>query len=139
MLSELLDSKIDFLLVGAYAMAAHGFPRATGDIDIWVRADAETGPRTFNAIKRFGAPLHDLTVENLSKPGYVFQIGVPPIRIDILTTISGLDFSSAWEKRVVVNWDGLDIPILALDDLVTNKRATGRTKDVADAERLEQS
>lgn len=96
MLSELLGSKIDFLLVGAYALAAHGFPRSTGDIDLWVRADSETGPRTFEALQRFGAPLHDLTIEDLSSPGIVFQIGVPPVRIDILTTVSGLDFEKAW-------------------------------------------
>lgn len=96
MLSEFLDSEIDFLLVGAYAMAAHGYPRSTGDMDLWVRADPDTGPKTFNALTRFGAPLHDLTAANLSTPGLVFQIGVPPIRIDILTMVSGLDFQTAW-------------------------------------------
>jgi hypothetical protein len=138
MLCELLDSKVDFLLVGAYALAAHGFPRSTGDIDLWVRADIETGPRTFNAIKRFGAPIHDLTIEDLSKPGFIFQIGVPPVRIDILTTVSGLTFDEAWSNRIIVNWDGLDIPVIAREDLIVNKRATGRTKDAADVERLEQ-
>ena len=95
MLSQFLNSEVDFLLVGAYAMAAHGYPRSTGDMDLWVRADADTGPKTFNALTRFGAPLHDLTVANLSTPGLVFEIGVPPIRIDILTMVSGLEFQAA--------------------------------------------
>ncbi len=138
MLSELLVSEIDFLLVGAYAMAAHGFPRSTGDIDIWVRADSETGPKTFDAIRRFGAPMHDLRIEDLSTPGFVFQIGVPPIRIDILTMVSGLEFDSAWQKKMVVKWDGLEIFVVSLEDLVLNKRSTGRAKDTADVERLEQ-
>ena len=138
MLSEFLDSEIEFLLVGAYAMAAHGYPRSTGDIDLWVRADLSTGPKTFNALSRFGAPLHDLTVADLSSPGLVFQIGVPPIRIDILTTVSGLEFQEAWDNRMTVEWDGLAIPVLGIEDLIRNKRSTGRIKDIADAERLEQ-
>ena len=138
MLSEFLDSEIDFLLVGAYAMAAHGFPRSTGDIDLWVRADPATGPKTFSALSRFGAPLHDLAASDLSQPGLVFQIGVPPIRIDILTMVSGLEFQEAWGNRMLVEWDGLTIPVLGLEDLIRNKRSTGRNKDIADAERLEQ-
>ena len=136
MLSELLDSEIEFLVVGAYAMAAHGYPRSTGDIDLWVRADEVTGPKTFDALKRFGAPLHDLSVSDLSAPGFVFQIGVPPIRIDILTDVTGLDFDSAWRNRLVVRWDELAVPILGIDDLLLNKRSTGRAKDEADIERM---
>lgn len=138
LLSGFIDSEIDFLLVGAYALAAHGYPRSTGDIDLWVRADAETGPKTFESLIRFGAPIHDLEVSDLCSPGFVFQIGVPPVRIDILTNISGIRFEEAWSNRIYVVWDGLRIPVIGRQDLIRNKRSTGRTKDLADAEQLEQ-
>lgn len=92
MLSEFVSSGVEFLLVGAYALAAHGYPRSTGDIDLWVRADVATANKVYDAITRFGAPLHDLTPEDFSRPGIVFQIGVAPIRIDILTSIDGVEF-----------------------------------------------
>jgi predicted nucleotidyltransferase len=137
MLSELNSSEVDFMLVGAYAMAAHGFPRSTGDIDIWIRADEETAPKVYDCLVRFGAPMHVLTVSDLSKPGMIFQIGVPPVRIDILTKIDGVLFEEAWKNRLKVVWDGLDVQVIGLEDLIENKRSTGRTKDVADVERLE--
>ncbi|MCR9296490.1 MAG: nucleotidyltransferase [bacterium] len=137
MLSALLDAEIDFMIVGAYAMAAHGYPRATGDIDIWVRADAETAPKLYRTLAEFGAPMHDLTLEDLASPGIVFQIGVAPVRIDILTELSGLDFSLAWQNRIEIEMDDLNIPVIARGDLLANKRATGRAKDIADAETLE--
>ena len=138
MLSELLDAGVDFLLVGAYALAAYGYPRSTGDMDIWIRADEKTGPKVYEALKRFGAPLHGLDVADLSHPGVVFQIGVPPVRIDILTALSGLVFEQAWGNRGSVEWDGIMIPVISRNDLIRNKRATGRTKDLADAEQLEE-
>ena len=93
-LSALSAAKIDFLVVGAYAVAAHGHPRATGDLDLWVRAEPNTALRVLKVLAEFGAPLHDLTVEDLSTPGIVFQIGVEPSRIDILTSVSGVDFDT---------------------------------------------
>ena len=137
MLSEFIDSKVDFMLVGAYALAAYGYPRATGDIDIWVRADKQTGALVYACLKQFGAPLHDLTIDDLSTPGMVFQIGVPPVRIDILTKSDRVLFEDAWRNRTNVDWDGMTIPIIGLADLIKNKRSTGRTKDLADAEQLE--
>ena len=113
-------------------------PGQLGISIFWVRADETTAPRTFGALKRFGAPVHDLTTDDLATPGYVFQIGVAPIRTDILTMVSGLNFDDAWRGRLVVQWDGLNVPILSLDDLVKNKRSTGRTKDLADVEIIEQ-
>ena len=137
MLSALSDAGVDFLLVGAYALAAHGHPRATGDLDIWVRADAENAPRVLHSLAVFGAPLDDLTVEDLSKPGIVFQIGVEPSRIDILTSISGVDFLKAWRNRVPIEVDGVFFNVIGREDLIVNKRASGRPKDIADAETLE--
>ena len=137
MLSALSNAKIDFLLVGAYAVAAHGHPRATGDLDIWVRPDTNTAPRVFKTLADFGAPLHALSVDDLAKPGIVFQIGVEPSRIDILTAISGVTFDDAWSNRMVVEIDDIQFSVIGLQDLIVNKRACGRPKDIADAETLD--
>ena len=139
MLSGLSDSGVEFLLVGAYAMAAHGHPRATGDLDIWVRANPENAVKVLVALSRFGAPLHDLTIEDLSTPGIIFQIGVEPSRIDILTEISGVLFSDAWERKISIEMNGCSMSVIGLEDLIKNKRAAGRAKDIADVETLERN
>nr|WP_236617998.1 nucleotidyltransferase [Rhodopirellula europaea] len=133
------DAKIDFLLVGAYAVAAHGHPRATGDLDLWVRPDAETAPKVYRVLAEFGAPLHDLTVDDLATPGMVFQIGIEPSRIDILTAISGVAFDDAWENKLNIELDDIKLNVIGRDDLIVNKRACGRPKDIADAETLDPS
>ena len=137
MLSGLSDSGVEFLLVGAYAMAAHGHPRATGDLDIWVRANPENAVKVLVALSRFGAPLHDLTIKDLSTPGIIFQIGVEPSRIDILTEISGVNFADAWERKISIEMDGCSMSVIGLEDLIENKRAAGRAKDIADVETLQ--
>ena len=139
MLSGLSDSGVEFLLVGAYAMAAHGHPRATGDLDIWVRANADNAVKVLVALSRFGAPLHDLTIEDLSTPGIIFQIGVEPSRIDILTEISGVIFSDAWKGKISIEMNGCSMSVIGLEDLIKNKRAAGRAKDIADVETLERN
>lgn len=139
MLSGLSDSGVEFLLVGAYAMAAHGHPRATGDLDIWVRANPDNAAKVLVALSRFGAPLHDLTIEDLSTPGIIFQIGVEPSRIDILTEISGVIFSDAWERKISIEMNGCSMSVIGLEDLIKNKRAAGRAKDIADVETLERN
>ena len=138
MLSELSASGADFLVVGAHALAAHGHPRATGDLDVWVRADPENAPRVLEALRRFGAPLFDLSVEDLSRPGTVFQIGTAPARIDILTGVSGLTFEQAWPRRTTVKLGELSVGVIGREDLIRNKRATGRPQDLVDAAVLEQ-
>jgi len=137
MLSALSDAGADFLVVGAYALAAHGMPRATADIDRWVRPNRENAERVMNALRQFGVPLFDLTVEDLSAPGTVFQIGVAPGRIDILTGISGVDFEEAWTHRRVIDFAGTMMPTLSRRHLLQNKRATGRPKDAIDIDWLE--
>lgn len=137
MLFALSEANAEFLLVGAYALAVHGHPRATGDLDIWVRADSKNAPRVFQSLAAFGAPLDDLTIEDLSKPGVVFQIGVEPSRIVILTAISGVDFNRAWDRRVSIEMDGVCINVLGREDLIVNKRASGRPKDLVDADTLD--
>jgi hypothetical protein len=137
MLQLLLNHGVRFLLVGAYAMGAQGFPRATGDIDIWVEPSAENSTRVYRSMAAFGAPLHEIDENTFATPGIVFQIGVAPRRIDVITTISGVGFAEAYDRSQIVEIEGLPIPVLSLDDLIRNKRATGRDKDRLDADRLE--
>jgi hypothetical protein len=128
---------VEYLLVRAYALAAHGLPRATGDIDLWVRPSAENAGRTWRALERFGAPLQRLAIDDLLTLDVVVQIGVSPQRIDVLTSIDGVQFDAAWPERVIIAVDGLDVPVISRRHLVTNKQATGRPQDLADIARLE--
>ena len=137
MLRALSDEKVEFLLIGAYAMAAHGYPRATMDIDIWVMPSPQNADAVLRALRRFGAALHNLTKEDLQKDGTIFQIGVAPRRIDIITEASGLQFEEVYSRALSVNIEGIEVHIPLIDDLIRNKRASGRTKDLADAEALE--
>ncbi len=137
MLRALSDEKVEFLLIGAYAMAAHGYPRATMDIDIWVMPSPQNADAVMRALRRFGAALHNLTKEDLQKNGTIFQIGVAPRRIDIITEASGLQFEEVYNRALSVNIEGIEVHIPLIDDLIRNKRASGRTKDLADAEALE--
>jgi len=117
-------------------MGAYGYPRATGDIDIWVEPTVDNAVKVFTALKEFGAPLKDLTQETFAKKGIIFQIGLPPRRIDILTEIDGVEFSKALNKRNDIVIDSLKIPFLSLKDLIVNKKATGRDKDKVDVKFL---
>jgi len=137
MLRALSDEKVKFLLVGAYAMAAHGYPRATMDIDIWVMPSSQNADAVLRALRRFGASLHGLKKEDLQKDGTIFQIGVAPRRIDIITAASGLQFEEVYKQALSVNVEGIEVHIPSINDLIRNKRASGRTKDMADVEALE--
>ncbi len=136
-LHALSDEKVRFILVGAYALAAHGYPRATMDIDIWVMPSPDNAEAVLRALRSFGSPLHNLTKKDLEVDGTIFQIGIAPRRIDIITEATGLKFEQAYKNSVLVNIDGIDVHIPSIDDLIINKKATGRTKDLADAEALE--
>lgn len=133
MLSALSAAGVEFVVVGAYAMAAHGLPRATGDIDLWVRATPQNAGRVMEALRAFGAPLFDVGIDDLVRPDTVFQIGVSPARIDIMTGITGVTFEDAWPRRVSLSIDDQLVPVLGFSDLLRNKEATGRPKDQADA------
>ena len=132
MLRALSAEGADYLLVGAYAMAAHGVPRATGDIDIWVQPSPANAERVLRALRRFGAPLFDLTASDLARDGTVFQLGVPPRRIDLLTSIDGVTFDEAWPDRIVARLGDLKVVVIGRDALVRNKRAARRPKDLVD-------
>ena len=133
-LSELSAARAKFLVVGAFAMSAHKFPRATGDLDVFVAPDPENAQRVYAALARFGAPLleYNITVEDLARPGLVFWLGKEPNRIDVMTAIDAVPFDEAWETRVYTDMDGMMIPVLSLENLIRNKRSTGRPKDMFD-------
>ena len=133
----LLAQDVDFLLVGGYAVAAYGYPRATKDIDIWVWANPNNAQKIIKALAEFGAPLHEITEEDLKTEGMVFRIGVPPLRIDIVTKIDGVSFGEAYPNRTTEEIEGLKIPMISKADLIRNKKASGRMQDLADVEKLE--
>lgn len=142
LLVELLDADVRFMLVGGYAVAHHGHPRATKDIDIWVCPDSENADRVIRALQSFGAPLASLGVtrDDFLTPGQTVQIGVTPLRIDLLTEIAGVDFESAWSARdrSELNLHGQrEVPVLGRAQLLVNKRAAGRPQDLADVAALE--
>ena len=135
----LLNSKgVEYLVVGGYALAAHGHPRYTGDIDIWLNPIDANIARLLDALKEFGFGALDICREDLTKPESVIQLGYPPSRIDLLSSIDGVQFDHCYATRFVLNVDGLDMPVINIADFRANKLATGRLKDLADIETLDQ-
>ncbi len=134
--ATLNDVQAEYLVVGAHALAAHGHVRATKDIDVWVRCTPDNAARVCQALRAFGAPLANLSPGELATPGIVFQIGVAPIRIDILTMISGVTFEEAWPARVKSRYGDQAIAVLSREHLIQNKLASGRLQDLADVEAL---
>jgi hypothetical protein len=133
MLSAFTEEGVKYLLVGAFALAVHGHVRATGDIDLWIDCSRDNAARVMAALARFGAPLHEIETQDFATPGIVFQIGIAPRRVDILTTIDAVEFEEAWPQRKEVEVEGLRIPVISRHHLLRNKRATGRPRDQADA------
>ena len=134
--SALNDAAVEYLLVGGYALAFHDAPRFTGDVDVWVNATGENARRVLDALRAFGAPVSELSVEELGRPGLVVQIGVVPNRVDVLTSIDGVSFEEAWPRRVAGEYGGHRIHVISKDDLIRNKLATGREQDALDVQRL---
>ena len=139
MLRALSDAGTEFLVVGAHARAAYGEPRATKDLDIWVRPTPQNAARVWAALAEFGAPTHELTPSDFSTPGIVFQIGVEPYRIDLRTEITGVTFDEAWANRIEAAFAGATYPVIGKREFIRNKRATGRLQDLADADHVERS
>lgn len=126
-----------YLVIGGQAMSFYDKPRYTKDLDVWVDSAPENAAKVFEALADFGAPSHVFAVEDLEKPNTVIQIGVEPVRVDILTGLQGMDFSSAWERRVEKTYDGERAVVISLDDLLATKKLAGRKRDLADAEDIE--
>ncbi|HEX7150660.1 MAG TPA: DUF6036 family nucleotidyltransferase [Thermoanaerobaculia bacterium] len=137
MLSELCAAGAEFLVIGAHAVALHGYLRGTRDLDVWIRPTPENAQRVWRALLNFGAPLRDVTVHDLSTPGMIYQIGVEPARIDLLTAPAGVEFEKAWPNRLVVVIDDVSIPFIGKADLIEAKRAAGRRQDLLDLDHLE--
>ena len=139
MLLTLLEGDVKFILVGAYALAALGFPRATGDMDIFIQPNEDNAERVYKALLKFGAPLQNITVEDFATSGTIFQIGVIPRRIDIINSIDGVTFEDAYNDKLIIEIESMSIPVLSKDNMIKNKTSTGRAKDKVDAETLDNS
>ena len=138
--AELLNSiGVDYLLVGGYALAAHGHPRYTGDLDIWVAPTATNVNRLLRALELFGFGSRGLNEADFMRPEAVVQLGFPPARIDLLTAIDGVRFDECYPRRITSRVSGIDLPVIGLSDFRTNKLASSRLKDLADLESLEGS
>jgi hypothetical protein len=127
---------VDYLIVGAHALAAHGHVRATKDLDVWVRPSRQNAEKVLAALSAFGAPLGDLNLEDLSRAGTIFQIGMPPLRIDLITAIDGVEFDEAWSERFSTGFGGVPVSVISRHHLIVNKTASARLQDLADLERL---
>jgi len=130
------NHKVEYLIVGGYALAFHGAPRVTGDIDLFVRPTRENAERIRAALNEFGFESLRLALDELTKPGMVVQLGVPPVRIDLITQVTGVSWEKADAARVPGQYGDTPVHFISRDDLIANKRATGRLKDAADIEAL---
>lgn len=130
--------EVGFLVVGGYAVAAHGHPRATKDLDIWVLIDPTNAERLIEALGDFGMGSVGITAADFLEPEVVVQLGYAPIRIDLLTSIAGVTFDECWSKRVMIDVGGIEAGFISAEDLIINKRAAGRPQDLVDADKLEQ-
>jgi hypothetical protein len=139
LLLEFNAHNVEYMIVGAHALAVYGHVRATKDLDVWIRSDSENALKVLDAIASFGAPLGDLNLNDLTKSGTVFQIGLPPLRIDVLTGIDGVEFADAWPDRFQTTFGNVPVFVISRHHLIANKRATGRLQDLADAEQLERT
>jgi predicted nucleotidyltransferase len=138
--SDLLNlfnvNHVKYLVIGGYALVQYAEPRYTKDLDIWISVDQENATAVFKSLKEFGAPLAEMTEVDFSQEGYFYQMGLPPVRVDILMGIPGLTFDKAWQRRVEVDFDGLLVKFISREDLITSKKASGRPQDLIDAELL---
>lgn len=136
LLSSLLAAEVRFLLVGSYALAFHGHPRATKDMDVWVEPTRENAVKVMRALAAFGALTEKVTVEDFTDSQTVFQIAVPPRRVDLLCSIEPVAFDEAWAGRETLHLNDLDVPVISAQALLANKEASDRLQDQADAEAL---
>jgi predicted nucleotidyltransferase len=134
---KLLNSNgVRYLIIGGYAVGYHGYPRATGDMDIWIAIDEENARKTACAVQEFGMPLDRVSEDVFLQPDKIIRMGVPPVRIEVLTGISGVDFNECFKQREVIESDGIPINMISLPMLKKNKNAAGRLKDLDDLHHL---
>jgi len=136
-LLQLLNlKKIDYLIVGGYAVALYGYPRATGDMDIWIAISKHNAQKTVEALREFGFNVPELKEDIFLEEGKNIRMGNPPLRIEILTSIDGVEFEDCFKKREIIKIDDIDVHVISLEDLKKNKKASGRHKDLDDLENL---
>lgn len=136
LLRILAGHSVRYLVVGDYAVMKYTEPRYTKDLDVWISTDPQNAAAVYDALKEFGAPLLDLTPADFEAPGFYYKMGKPPYRLDVLMSLSGLEFEECWGRRVEVVLDSVTVPFLSRDDLIANKLAAGRSQDLLDAEKL---
>ena len=133
------DHNVKYLVIGGYAVVQYAEPRFTKDLDVLISTDPENAKAVYKALREFGAPLADLTPKDFSEEGFFFQMGVPPVRVDVLMGIPGIQFDECWERRMKVDFEGLGVMFISKQDLIVSKRAAGRPQDLIDADLLSQS
>ena len=133
------DNGVRYLIIGGYAFIQYAEPRYTKDLDLWISTDTRNAKAVYKALRKFGAPLAGLTEKDFAEEGYFYQMGVPPMRVDILMGIPGIAFERAWERRKEIDFDGLLVSFISKEDLITAKRASGRPQDLIDADILAQT
>jgi len=135
--AEFNARKVDFLIVGAFALAVHGHVRATKDVDVWVRPTRANAKRVLDAVRAFAGAVEGLSVDDFSMPGTIIQLGVAPARIDILTRVAGLDFAAAWKGRIEASYGDQSVFVISRADLISSKRAAARPQDLVDLSAIE--
>lgn len=130
------EFNVEYLIIGGYAVTFHAEPRYTKDLDLWVRANRENSKVLFQALQAFGAPLVNLNEDSFAEEGFFYQIGVIPVRVDIVLSVSGVQFQEAWEKRVEADLDDVKVYFMSKEDLILSKLAAGRPQDIIDAQLL---
>jgi len=133
------DNNVKYMVIGGYAVIQYAEPRYTKDLDLWISADSTNAVAVYTSLKEFGAPLEGLTKDDFAEEGYFYQMGVPPVRVDILMGIPGVEFEEAWSRRVEVDFDGLSITFISRQDLISAKLASGRPQDMIDADALSEA
>lgn len=133
------DKSVRYLIIGGYAFIQYAEPRYTKDLDLWISTDSANAEAVYTTLLEFGAPLEGLTKDDFAEDGFFYQMGVPPVRVDILMGIPGLGFEEAWSRRVEVDFDGLLVFFISKQDLIAAKIASGRAQDLLDAGVLSQA
>lgn len=131
------EHNVEFLIVGAHALAVHGHVRATKDLDLWVRPEQSNAQNVLQALAKFGAPVKDLMADDLTREGTIVQIGIPPVRVDVITSIDGVEFAEAWPDRLATSFGGVPAFVISRAHLIANKKTAARLQDLADVQQLE--
>jgi hypothetical protein len=133
------DNNVKYMVIGGYAFMQYAEPRYTKDLDLWISTDETNASAVYRSLQEFGAPLEGMTEDDFAEEGFFYQMGVPPVRVDVLMGIPGIEFEDAWSNRVQIDFDGLAVTFISKQDLIQAKRASGRAQDLRDADQLENS